>query len=152
MTVEYASTAAVGIGGTDSWRRGRCNRRADAGNSLAITQPREKSRNSVPVVGDGAAHTSTASANLIASITRRGDQARSGALLPTLSSRLGGTVRKRCIVMMGVQRVCSVQRVHKCLKLGKTTYARWLAMRFDVFHSDSAPEQVAAANEQVQKV
>ena len=103
MTVKYASTAAVGIGGTDSWRRGRRNCRADAGSSLAITQPREKSRNSVPVVGDGAAHTSTASAKRTASAMRRGDQARSGALLLTLSSRLGGTVRRRCIVIMGAR-------------------------------------------------
>ena len=103
MTVKYASTAAVGIGGTDSWRRGRCNRRADAGNSLAITQPREKSRNSVPVVGEGTAHTSTASSARTASAMRRGDQARSGALLLTLSSRLGGTVRRRCIVIMGAR-------------------------------------------------
>ena len=110
MTVKYASTAAVGIGGTDSWRRGRRNRCADAGSSLAITQPSENSRKSVPVVGDGAVHTSTASKNLIAREMRRGVQARSGALLPTLSSRLGGTVRRRCIGMMGVQRVaaCSV--------------------------------------------
>ena len=105
MTVKYASTAAVGIGGTDSWRRGRRNCRADAGSSLAITQPREKSRNSVPVVGEGTAHTSTASSARTASAMRRGDQARSGALLLTLSSRLGGTVRRRFIVMMGVQRV-----------------------------------------------
>ena len=116
-----------------------------------MTHPSENRRNNVPVVGEGVAHTSMASANLIASRMRLVFQPRSGALLPT-SARLGGTVRKRCIVMMGVQRVCSVQRVHKCLKLGKTTYARWLAMRFDVFHSDSAPEQVAAANELVQKV
>ena len=104
MTVKYASTAAVGIGGTDSWRRGRLNRRADAGNSLAMTQPSENSRNSVPVVGDGAAHTRTASANLIAREMRRGDQVRSGTLLPT-SARRGGTVRRRCIDMTAVQRV-----------------------------------------------
>ena len=103
MTVKYASTAAVGIGGTDSWRRGRRNRCADAGSSLAITQPSENSRKSVPVVGDGAVHTSTASKNLIAREMRRGVQARSGALLPTLSSRLGGTVRRRCIVIMGAR-------------------------------------------------
>ena len=110
MTVKYASTAAVGIGGTDSRRRGRLNRRVDAGSSLAMTQPRENNKKRVPVVGDGAAHTSMASANLIARNARRGVQARSDALLPTNSSRLGGTVRRRCIGMMGVQRVaaCSV--------------------------------------------
>ena len=103
MIVKYASTAAVGIGGTDSWRRGRLNRRADAGSSLAITQPSENSKNSVPVAGDGAAHTSTASSARTASSTRRGDQARAGALLPTFSSRLGATVRMRCIVIMGAR-------------------------------------------------
>ena len=83
MIVKYASTAAVGIGGTDSWRRGgRLNRRADAGSSLAMTQPSENSRKSVPVVGEGTAHTSTASSARTASSVRRGFQARSGALLP----------------------------------------------------------------------
>ena len=123
MTVKYASTAAVGIGGTDSWRRGgRLNRRADAGSSLAIAQPSENNRNSVPVVGDGAAHTSTASTNLTAREMRRGDQVRSGTLLVTLSSRLGGTVRTMCIVMMGVQPAASSQcspwhtkQLHCCL-------------------------------------
>ena len=69
---------------------------------MAIRATSEATRNSVPVVGDGAAHTSTASANLIARNVRRGVQAPSGALLLTLSTRLGGTVRRRCIVMMGV--------------------------------------------------
>ena len=104
MTVKYASTAAVGIGGTDSWRRGCRNRRADAGNSLAMTHPSENSRKSVPVVGDGAAHMSTASAKRTASAMRRGDQVRSDTLLPT-SARRGGTVRRRCIDMTAVQRV-----------------------------------------------
>ena len=73
-------------------------------------EKRENNKKRVPVVGDGAAHTSMASANLIARDARRGVQARSDALLPTNSSRLGGTVRRRCIGMMGVQRVaaCSV--------------------------------------------
>ena len=114
MTVKYASTAAVGIGGTDSWRRGRRHR--DGGSSLAIMQPKEKSRKSVPVVGDGAAHTSMASANLIARNARRGVQARSGALLSTLSSILGGTVRMRCMrCIRGCQRVtvlngCTIEK------------------------------------------
>ena len=82
--MKYASTAAVGIGGTDSWRRGRRNRRFDAGSSLAMTQPSENSKNSVPVVGEGTAHTSMASKNLIAREMRRGVQTRSGTLLPTL--------------------------------------------------------------------
>ena len=71
---------------------------------MAMTQPRENRRNNVPVVGDGAAHTSTASTNRIAREMRRGDQAHSGALLP-LSGCRGGTVRNVCIVMLGVQRV-----------------------------------------------
>ena len=51
---------------------------------MAMRATSEASRNSVPVVGDGAAHTSTAKANLMARNMRRGDQARTGALLPTL--------------------------------------------------------------------
>ena len=124
MIVKYASTAAVGIGGTDSWRRGgRLNRRADAGSSLAITQPSENSKNSVPVAGDGAAHTSTASANLIARKVRRGDQVRSGALL-LASGRRGGTVRRRFIVMMGVQRVAACSVYEECLEAGELVSAR----------------------------
>ena len=71
---------------------------------MAIRATSEASKKSMPVTGEGAAHTSTAKANLIARNKRRGDQARSGALLLT-SARRGGTVRRRFIVMMGVQRV-----------------------------------------------
>ena len=90
-----------------------------------MVAPSEKSRKSVPVVGDGAAHTSTASKNLIAREMRRGVQARSGALLLTLSSRLGGTVRRRFIVMMGVQRVAECSVYEECLEAGALASARF---------------------------
>ena len=89
---------------------------------MAITQPRENNKKRVPVVGDGAAHTSMASANLIARAMRRADQARSGALL-RLSGRRGGTVRRRCIVMMGVQRVAECSVYEECLEAGELVSA-----------------------------
>ena len=90
---------------------------------MAMRATSEASRKSVPVAGEGAAHTSTASANLIARKVRRGDQVRSGALL-LASGRRGGTVRRRFIVMMGVQRVAACSVCEECLEAGELVSAR----------------------------
>ena len=139
--MKYASTAAVGMGGTDSWRRGRRHRRADGGSSLTMRATNEASRNSVPVVGEGAAHTSMASANLIARNMRRGDQARSGTLLLTLSTRRGGSVRRRFIVMMGVQRVAACSAHEECLEAGGTGVSTFVGQCSIVLCRSSGPGQ-----------
>ena len=94
----------------------------------------------MPVTGEGAAHTSTAKANLIARNKRRGDQARSGALLLT-SARRGGTVRRRFIVMMVCSVLQSALRSRKCLEAGGTGVSTFVGQCSIVLCLSSGPGQ-----------